>query len=211
MKRRCKWNFLAVTHIELTVLRSVKSNQDSPLLRLPPEIRNSIWAYVLGGKVLRPMLARPNYRTFSLVLSQAESKDPTALLRVCRQVYAETALLPLSLAICSFRDIWCARVALKRLKAYQRKQITICRHEVESSFNDRRASSAPYNAVLSPSILPGLKEFRVCIFTESELEAEDVQTMKHQAREYLWDTQFDLSVSVKVEQVGIGWTTYDDS
>ncbi|KAF2850755.1 hypothetical protein T440DRAFT_518049 [Plenodomus tracheiphilus IPT5] len=68
-----------------------KENARSPLLRLPPEIRNQIWELALGGsdffldydldkvKVVKPETPRT-------------STPATALLRTCRQIYAEAAL-----------------------------------------------------------------------------------------------------------------------
>lgn len=78
----------------------IQANSESLLLRLPPEIKNCIWAYVLGGKVL-DVKCFENYEKSHVRDTTAISQDSFpeyshALLQVCRQIYTETALLPFS-------------------------------------------------------------------------------------------------------------------
>ncbi|KAF2833360.1 hypothetical protein CC86DRAFT_8545 [Ophiobolus disseminans] len=74
--------------------------QRSPLLRLLTEIRDIIWRYALGHRVVRLGSSRYAYR---------DGIGPhLSLLRVCRQVYSETALLPHTLntfAFCGLSDL----------------------------------------------------------------------------------------------------------
>ncbi|KAF7671513.1 hypothetical protein GT037_010325 [Alternaria burnsii] len=72
-----------------------KQNRTSPLLRLPPEIRNIIWKLVLGGKVYRTWLCG------QIGSSPTHTTNAMALLRTCRQVYAEAAIVPLTLTMFS--------------------------------------------------------------------------------------------------------------
>lgn len=71
-------------------LNLIRTNSSTPLLQLPAEIRNRIFAYALGG------------RSFQVLGNQVKcySKYPNpeslSLLRTCRQIYSETALLPFS-------------------------------------------------------------------------------------------------------------------
>jgi hypothetical protein len=61
----------------------------SPLLRLPPEIRNTIYTFVFGiGTILMIHLR------YGL---SCRTEGSLNLLRVCRQVYTETCLLPYKL------------------------------------------------------------------------------------------------------------------
>jgi hypothetical protein len=88
------------TRIVLINLRT-ESNSKSPLLRLPPEIRNRIWEYTVGGKVLdvTHFARRKSHRYIEEVTTISKDSFPQhshALLQVCRQIYAETALLPFS-------------------------------------------------------------------------------------------------------------------
>ncbi|KAI4684957.1 uncharacterized protein J4E88_004399 [Alternaria novae-zelandiae] len=87
-----------------------QNQQDSPLLRLPPELRHLIFSHVIGGKTFEILYDRSGpYR--SPIRERLSSKVPKrkfiaknitvakntlALLVVCRQIYAETALLPFS-------------------------------------------------------------------------------------------------------------------
>ncbi|KAI4613396.1 uncharacterized protein J4E87_009863 [Alternaria ethzedia] len=64
----------------------------SPLLRLPPELRNTIFAYALDYETFILEHLVPRIRT-----TGSRHKDPINLLYVCRQIYIETALLPYKL------------------------------------------------------------------------------------------------------------------
>ncbi|RYN15629.1 hypothetical protein AA0120_g12343 [Alternaria tenuissima] len=77
---------------------------ESPLLRLPPEIRNGIYAYVFGNTRYR---FQPNIRPggFPVVVKpdQTEYRHPNLPL-VCHQLYHETRLLPYKLGTFSFEQ-----------------------------------------------------------------------------------------------------------
>ncbi|KAF1360511.1 hypothetical protein EJ07DRAFT_177226 [Lizonia empirigonia] len=119
----------------------VKENQNSPLLCLPPEIRNRIWDYTLGHNTFR---ARPGcYRSRRiprLTLAPDEPGINVAILRSCRQIYSETALMPVQLNTLAFSVIGDIVSVARRLKLHQRKQITTIRFEV-SDFNWERFCS----------------------------------------------------------------------
>ncbi|USP77115.1 hypothetical protein yc1106_04389 [Curvularia clavata] len=70
-----------------------QNQQQSPLLRLPAELRNKIFAYALGGRTFR-FKTTGNYPWY--IKNVTKYKHALALLQVCRQIYAETALLPFS-------------------------------------------------------------------------------------------------------------------
>ncbi|KAF2833358.1 hypothetical protein CC86DRAFT_399985 [Ophiobolus disseminans] len=89
--------FLNVTPMGAEKTITKKNAQDSPLLGLPPEIRNMIWKYVLGRQKIK--LSATRYPDTYYLASPARG---TALiwfdlLCVCRQIYAEAALLPRAL------------------------------------------------------------------------------------------------------------------
>lgn len=90
------------------MLSSTKSNSESPLLRLPAEIRNSIWEYALGGNI-RDLTYfkrdRKRYTEWLIAMSSASFPEHShALLSTCRQIYAETALLTFSTNEFRFRS-----------------------------------------------------------------------------------------------------------
>ncbi len=75
------------------------NTRNSPLLRLPVEIREMIWEYTLSCSPIRP---------WSNQFSPSPQPSPTdkfPLLRVCRQIYAETAALPYTLNTVSFAEL----------------------------------------------------------------------------------------------------------
>ena len=73
------------------------ANSETPLLRLPAEIRNLIWEFTLGGKI-RDVVLLQKRRKFCIqeyiAVSRATfQRNSHALLSTCRQIYTETALL----------------------------------------------------------------------------------------------------------------------
>jgi hypothetical protein len=154
----------------LTSRNSVKSNQESPLLRIPPEIRNRIWEYALGGKNFRQ---QPRGRKQMFVPMPRERVNASALLRTCRQIYAETALIPFAVNTFSVNDdYWPLRRVVKSLPKYQRSQITELRVELQSS--ELTEGSEPWWKCIFDtnrfSALPGLQCIRVCVFPSDDWE-----------------------------------------
>jgi hypothetical protein len=105
---------------------STNDKHDSPLLALPAEIRNEIYAYVFGGKAItmdhgpcRHVLSRKVFtpervygtiapRMVELWLAPCEDIRPAytlALLETCRQIYAEAHTLPFELNAFLFADV----------------------------------------------------------------------------------------------------------
>ncbi|OAG15989.1 hypothetical protein CC77DRAFT_1078733 [Alternaria alternata] len=70
-----------------------ENQQGSPLLRLPPELRCLVFEYALGGNTYMIRY----HRTSKAVKNTTVTKHALALLSVCRQIFAETALLSFSL------------------------------------------------------------------------------------------------------------------
>jgi len=89
----------ALLNLKLTDSSSKKNARDSPLLRLPPEIRSMIWEYVLGEHTIR--MGESWHFTFP---AQGTAQIHFDLLRVCRQVYVEASNLPRTLNTLSFPD-----------------------------------------------------------------------------------------------------------
>jgi hypothetical protein len=92
-------------------LASVKRNaEQSPLLRLPAEIRDMIWKLALGGNVIRPVRSKSHVRGFFHPFPQVDTNGPHppayrfSLLQVCRQIYSEAASLPCHLSTFCFYD-----------------------------------------------------------------------------------------------------------
>ncbi|KAI4648275.1 hypothetical protein J4E93_004687 [Alternaria ventricosa] len=80
-------------------LKIARQNQrNSPLLRLPAEIRNLIFGYALGGRTfhISHNIYQDVTKNTNVSKNTSVSKNALALLAVCRQVFAETALLPFS-------------------------------------------------------------------------------------------------------------------
>ncbi|KAL6712110.1 hypothetical protein ACN47E_003153 [Coniothyrium glycines] len=91
-------------------MKAIKANANSPLLRLPPEIRNMIWKYAVGGEciVLAPLdrlqLSAAGSTSQEFLRYMGWREQTSALFRVCRQIYSETALLPFECGTFTFKS-----------------------------------------------------------------------------------------------------------
>ncbi|PVH96551.1 hypothetical protein DM02DRAFT_477271, partial [Periconia macrospinosa] len=65
------------------------NNENSPLLRLPRELRDRIWSEALGGQTFN--VKGVGHRSPA---SFDGGSNAISLLRTCRQIYSETALIP---------------------------------------------------------------------------------------------------------------------
>ena len=93
---------LCICSAYANVINSTARNQlQSPLLRLPPEIRNKLYILVLGGRTCRFKDAIDRGHA---ILDTKGERHVFGLLFVCHQIYSETSLLPYSLNTFSFRE-----------------------------------------------------------------------------------------------------------
>lgn len=100
---------------------SIANAANSPLLRLPAELRNEIFAYVYTDAVYH--LGPTDYYGEP----RADLRGSEACLRrrevhlslVCRQVHAEIALLPYELGDFGFRATdWCSHLAVVGMRSF---------------------------------------------------------------------------------------------
>ena len=102
--------------------RAQRNAQESALLRLPAEIRHRIWTYAVHAQTV----------TMGY-LDWMDRKDypKQSVLQVCRQVHAETCLLPYSNNSFWIYDIvslsvWLTRRLPEQIAAVQRIEISCC-------------------------------------------------------------------------------------
>ena len=111
----------------------------SPLLSLPPEIRNRIFNLVLGCQ--RLWISYKPHEHFTRTIkgqrhhvhvpgglyhqtgARFDKKLHLGLLRVCRQTYGEVALLPYALNTFFFKDVWVRRKFMKERRPVQQRAI----------------------------------------------------------------------------------------
>jgi hypothetical protein len=118
----------------LTPSSARQNQQESPLLKLPPEIRNQIFQLAIGDKKYHT-LSEPS-RSF---LRRWEDKHAVALLRCCRQIYAETALLPWSQYTFKFSTSQQMRIWFRQQRAVYCNVMT----KVEFNFAMRSIGRGP--------------------------------------------------------------------
>jgi hypothetical protein len=182
------WNCCEVDYYcMLTSLYSVKANQESPLLRLPPEIRNRIWAYALGGKVIRQVFTR---RKCVLLPKPQERINAFTLLAACRQIYVETAVLPFAANTVSIRSCYWLSVERRRLRIGLRSQITELSVEISTSRLVKSGGAIESIEVTKLALFPGLKRVRFCLFP-----VEDWQNISCPEGETLLRSLFEQELS----------------
>jgi hypothetical protein len=157
---------------------SARWNQrNSPLLRLPAELRNLIFRFALGGNTWSFVVREPYGQR---IHNCSGFQHTFALLAVCRQIYVETALLPFSLRSFSFNDPEDFDLWLKALHPAQRDGVSVV--GVKHWLHVLKFPTLPYpqavNYILynqswwSPgncdfSGLPSLQHIRVRVMDES--------------------------------------------
>jgi hypothetical protein len=148
-------------------MNSVRSNQDTLLLRLPAEIRNRIWQFALGGKLIRPQYTtrRSNYP--KLMLQPCERKNAFSLLRTCRQIYAETAVLPFTINRFSMTCYWTLLKSSKHFRKYQCSQIEKIQLEqsmygLQERYRELVKSNLAERSL--STVLPGLRRIHIRAF-----------------------------------------------
>ncbi|KAF2030008.1 hypothetical protein EK21DRAFT_66407 [Setomelanomma holmii] len=173
------------------------NNQNSPLLRLPPELRNKIWRYVLGGNVLRWTLVSSS--RYSLKYRMAPPPGQIILgldlLRTCRQIYAETALLPYQLNTFACTEYAGIKGELQYLQPFQRSHIAKLQLEASSIrglwlgqgyLSDiERYTDARFCGKYKLGFLPALEEIQVCVLTPDLRSESAVDECKRSVRDQL--------------------------
>ncbi|KAH7076491.1 hypothetical protein BKA63DRAFT_593897 [Paraphoma chrysanthemicola] len=196
----------------------VRGNQNSPLLRLPPEIRARIWELVLGGNILRSCHSgsgdyrQENYRFNPPVSQPLLGLD---LLRLCRQAYFETALLPYKMNTFHFDYIGCGESDAKYLKPFQRAEIV----DIQLDTLSVRGLGFPFGIPLERiategryrrytlEFLPSLKRVKILTF-ENTWSKTDYEQCKDNVRKQLDVLLAGRHVDVSFEKVQETWSAY---
>ncbi|USP77114.1 uncharacterized protein yc1106_04388 [Curvularia clavata] len=190
-------------------IQLVKANQQSPLLRLPPEIRNIIWGLLLGGRVLRHMFGASE--SFG---SLRNHHLEVPLLRVCRQVYAETALIPLKQNLFSFHRETGLRTCYRMLKRHLFNHITSVQFElsITPGVNVETACTILYERMckmLQQQFPVGLKVLTARIFSCALVDRVIEEIGVDHVRKAIEHAAPDMCVKVRVEVAGMSWGEFD--
>ena len=110
---------------------SHRNQLDSPLLRLPGELRNAIYEQVLGNWDFRMVYIKNAYPQLGLYCRRAGESGRwqrltsalATLLFVCRQIYAEARYLLFTLNVFGGKTMWCLHKLLDRLNKDQRQRV----------------------------------------------------------------------------------------
>ena len=118
---KCKLFILITVHVTDSVFSSIANTANSPLLRLPGEIRNEIFAYLYTDAGYEIELDN-DCADRRVVLSDVTASLRRYLIRlllVCRQVHAETALLLYELGEFLFTaEDWGSHLAVVGMRSF---------------------------------------------------------------------------------------------
>ncbi|KAF3001361.1 hypothetical protein E8E13_006383 [Curvularia kusanoi] len=188
----------------------------SPLLTLPAELRNIIWALVLGNTTY-DISCTIRIPWGTSVKNLTTSAHSLALLRTCRQIHAETRYLPFTLNTFQFKSEDAFKPWLKRLDGDRCAAIAgvrlvtwKARHMLESrGFAPRRVGD-----VFPIEMFKGLKRVDVEVRYTGEVkecekwacggsELEDDGWVEQEGRLRLKWTRRDLELEVNFERVAV--------
>jgi hypothetical protein len=137
-----------------------------------------------------------------------ERLNTFALLRVCRQIYAETALLPFIVNTFSALDCRNLRKSFKAFRKYQRSQITHLQIKVWGSAV--RAPAYWFASSLKPdkfAVLPGLRRIKFQLFPDDKWKNKsfsETETFLRSIPEFaLLANKYDIVV----EKMDVTWLT----
>jgi len=173
---------------------------------MPAEIRNKIWKLVLGGKLYE------SDWTLGFYSPPTEPEDATALLRTCRQIYSETAIMPLALGTFSVESVREAARSLKKLKPSQRKQITNLQFTVRWPHIDWQLGTlcfALHSYALFRS-LSALRELRILVLSVKD-PVVTRQKVEEAVYEHLKPSIQNVPFAVKVDYTHQRWSDYVNS
>ena len=173
---------------------------------MPAKIRNKIWKLVLGGKLYRSSW------TLGFHPLSTESEDATALLRTCRQIYSETAIMTLALGTFSGRSVGEAERSLRKFKPNLRKQITTLLFTVYWNYmvgELRDLCFAVRHPVQFQSLL-ALPELRIIVFSVPDAVGTR-EKVEEAVYEHLNPSIQDMPFAVKVDHTHQGWSDYLNS
>ncbi|KAI4683201.1 hypothetical protein J4E81_009330 [Alternaria sp. BMP 2799] len=150
---------------EITIVQ--RNAEESPLLRLPAEIRAIIWKLAIGNPIIRPAWGGPvkplRYRS---VFEERASEFPAprhrfALLRVCRQIYSEAAAYSRHVSVFRFYHFGSLQYWLNHATSAQRKAV----HKIQFGRYEyilRRWMSRHFAKELKK--LPGLTQVQISYY-----------------------------------------------
>ncbi|KAF3046618.1 hypothetical protein E8E12_011252 [Didymella heteroderae] len=176
-------------------MKPVQKSNPSPLLSLPAELRDMIWSHVLGGNVF-DIKCSVRIPWGVAVTNTTTAPHSLALLQTCRQIHAETWMLPFTLNTFQFKSEdafkpWLAEFDPAQQAAIQSVRLVTwkAKHMVESrGFAPRRLVD-----VFPAEMFKGLRELDVEVryaeavcedekWTCGGSELEDVDTVEAEGR-----------------------------
>ncbi|EUC47672.1 hypothetical protein COCMIDRAFT_77468, partial [Bipolaris oryzae ATCC 44560] len=176
----------------------VEANRQSHLLRLPAEVRNMIWEFALGGRVYEAEFIGGYY--YRMHSQEAPSKVP--LLRVCRQIYAEAANIPIQQTTFSIPRPDRIRRCFDPFKTCQRRHIASLRFEISSYRLAYLWTDIPrlFRTLRLPKYLPGVKKVVFCLLFESNINTIIRQLEEDGLRRRVEAVSYGMGLDIEIEQ-----------
>jgi hypothetical protein len=186
------------------------------LLRLPSEIRTTIWRFVVGGHVLRHTYINHTKRrpTYSMTPPVSERPGGLALPRTCRQIYADVVLLPYKVNTFSFAPNMMVKHDIGCLKPIQRSQITDIQLELvpKRGWRFKQGTSLQELAKLSKynfDFLPKLERIHILVFDTRQQGQQSYESCVSTLRSRLQVFLANKTVRITFEAANEPWDHYD--
>jgi len=146
----------------------LRNQAESPLLRLPGELRNRIYELAVGGNIIVVTKSYKRWRKTSVYLTSADPSGPDAksaqasirapvsgiftIGLVCRQLHRETALSQYARNLFHFDNMYYGRDFVDSLSSAQRALVTSISVRIGTYFVTRWFNSYPRKGLDMPSI-----------------------------------------------------------
>lgn len=186
----------------------VERNSKSPLLSLPPEIRNRIWEYTFGHNVYEVLAGHDRVRRPSIIRLSYGSSTGLALLQSCRQIYSEAALMPLHLSTFVFDSTSKIMRATSQFTKRQRKHIRHIRFDTTSQDFGGAAWFITSKMIKTAELFPSLKSIQIVVYDANSpwFQSTTFAVAEASIRRCLASLSQDLSVDVTA--AGPNWPMF---
>ncbi|KAI4611745.1 hypothetical protein J4E83_007996 [Alternaria metachromatica] len=147
---------------------TLRNQAESPLLRLPGELRNRIYELAVGGNIIVVSSSYKRWRKMSVYLTSADPSGPDAksaqasirapvsdiftIGLVCRQLHRETALIQYAKNLFHLDNIYYGRDFVDSLSSAQRALVTSISVRIGTYFVARWFNSYPRKDLDMPSL-----------------------------------------------------------
>jgi hypothetical protein len=158
---------MTVSHMP-TTHRTTRNANRSPLLRLPRELRNLIFDFLFNGltiQVLHGLKTLPVYRSGTWARQPFYVHNLVEITTVCRQIRAETSLLPFQRSEFFFSSWKSLAHMARKLTSQQQEAVRTARMSIVAPFDRHKVEDAGLR------FFTGLDRFTISMLPDAYLRS----------------------------------------